>query len=79
MTDCDNLNKWIISIFIGLLYFVISSPISYYLTNNLSLLFGGCNLFFSQYYPNYAALIIHSIIFTLLVRIILNFVNISQT
>jgi hypothetical protein len=62
--------KWIISIFAGLLFAIISSNVVYGFTNKL---FGGFNLgpLYVKGGPTVTGLIIHTIVFILLVRLVM--------
>ena len=68
----DNLNeaqKWIIGLYCGLLFLLISSPFMYKLTGSLTKLIGwetsenGC--------PNISGLFLHTVVFILLLRVIM--------
>ena len=70
--DCkgpSSTEKWMISIMSGLLFFLIASPYLYSIVNELVGLAGvstaknGC--------PNLAGLILHSIVFVLIVRLMM--------
>jgi hypothetical protein len=66
--------KWWISIVLGVIYFLIASPIAYKITGGFFESIGGMNLFtFKDIYPGQTlvALIVHTIIFILIVRLIL--------
>lgn len=62
-------DKWIISVISALLFLLIASPFMYMLTNRLTNSFGmitsigGC--------PNIAGLIIHTLVFLLIVRLLM--------
>lgn len=65
----DNSQKWTVAIITGLLFLLISSPFLYSLVNQLTSSFGltiatnGC--------PNAIGLILHTIVFILIVRLLM--------
>ena len=67
-------DKWILSIMVGLLFMLISSPYLYKITNSiasyvkLSTIEGGNS---SPGMPNIPGLILHTIIFTIIVRLLI--------
>lgn len=69
MSDLTESQKWIVGIYCGLLFLLISSPFMYTITEKLTSLVGwntsknGC--------PNIGGLILHTIVFILLVRVIM--------
>jgi hypothetical protein len=62
--------KWIAAFLLGLIFGIVSSPFAYYLTSSVTTFLGGLALHETGY-PNYVGLLIHSILFTVIVRIIL--------
>lgn len=68
-TNASNSQKWIAAIVAGLLFLLLSSPIAYQFTNAL---FGAIGLNTTDGgRPTWGGLIIHSIIFVLLIRLIM--------
>ena len=65
----DSEKKWSISMYSGLLFFIIASPVLFRLVNNLTMQFGGINILNEDGYPNLVGLILHTIVFILIVRI----------
>jgi len=64
-------DKWTAAFMLGLLFLLVSSPFTYSLTNVLTK-GAGFAIADSSGCPNLAGLIVHTIIFTLLLRLMLN-------
>jgi hypothetical protein len=62
--------KWAAAIVVGILFAVISNPFAYYVTSTITTTLGGMPLTVGQG-PNPVGLIIHTIVFILIVRLIL--------
>lgn len=62
--------KWWAAILMGILFFIFSSPIAYYVTSSLTTSIGGLPLMYGPG-PSLAGLLVHSILFTIIIRIIL--------
>jgi hypothetical protein len=64
-------DKWTASFMLGILFLIVSSPFTYGVTNSIT---SGAGFAISddKGCPNLAGLIVHSIIFTLLLRLMLN-------
>lgn len=68
MSSIDNTRKWSISVYSGLLFFIIASPFLFKLVNQITTKLGvgiandnGC--------PNMAGLLLHTVVFVLIVRL----------
>jgi len=61
--------KWNISIYSGVLFFIIASPVLFRLVNQLTTNFGGISILNNDGYPNIVGLILHSLVFIIIVRI----------
>ena len=66
----DSLYKWWVSVLIGVLFLILSSPLAYYVTSTLTTKLGA-RATSDGPGPNYAGVLFHAIIFTLIVRLIL--------
>ena len=61
--------KWMVSVYSAILFFIISAPFMYKLTGAIFSYFGlniqmyGC--------PNYLGLVIHAVVFALLIRLLM--------
>lgn len=62
--------KWWASILLGIVFALVSSPAAYYLTSTASTKLDGVALYNGRG-PNLAGLLLHTLIFILIVRIIL--------
>ena len=65
----DSEKKWSISMYSGLLFFIIASPVLFRLVNKLTMNLGNINILNEDGYPNVVGLMLHSIVFVLIVRI----------
>jgi len=74
MSSCEkpytNRDKWIVSLISGLLFLLIASPVMFSAVNELTRMFGltiagpgGC--------PNMAGLIVHTLVFVVIVRLMM--------
>ena len=74
-TICDKpytvSDKWTAAFMLGILFLLVSSPFTYSLTNTITK-GAGFAISDTQGCPNLAGLIIHTVIFTLLLRLLLN-------
>jgi|694.fasta_scaffold01802_20 hypothetical protein len=61
--------KWSISMYSGLLFFILASPVLFRLVNKLTMNLGNINILNEDGYPNVVGLMLHSIVFILIVRI----------
>lgn len=68
-TPATNGQKWWIAILIGIIAFIFYSPIAFNITNYLSVNTGGIQI--NNGGPNLAGLLLHTIIFILIIRILL--------
>lgn len=62
--------KWWAALILGLLFFVISSPLAYYLSSTVTTTLGGLPTTI-DYGPTLIGLIIHTLLFILLVRLLM--------
>ena len=62
--------KWFVSILFGILFFVLSSPLAYAITDKAITSFGGIS-YLTSMDINISGLLVHSIIFMLVIRVIL--------
>lgn len=62
--------KWWASLLVGFVFALISSPAAYYATSQLSMYLGGITLTEGKG-PNFVGLLVHTLIFTCIIRIIL--------
>lgn len=62
--------KWWAAVLLGFLFAIISSPAAYYVTSNITTSLGGVSLMDGSG-PNFVGLLIHTLIFIIIVRIIL--------
>jgi hypothetical protein len=69
----NNDKKWTISLYSGLLFFIIASPPLFRLVNSLTTRFGGVSILTEQGTPNIVGYALHTIIFILIVRISMAF------
>lgn len=67
--DLTSAQKWWVSFFVAVLFFVIASPVAYDFTSSISLSIGGPRL--SGPGASLLGLFIHALIFMLVVRLIL--------
>jgi hypothetical protein len=65
-------NKWWASFLTGFVFAIVSSPASYFVTTTATEFFGGLGTS-SGKGANYAGLLLHTIIFILIVRLMLGF------
>lgn len=65
-----NSQKWWAAIVIGFVFALISSPAAYFVTSTVTTSLGGAPLVFGPG-PNLVGLLVHTIIFILIVRLIL--------
>ena len=66
----NNEEKWWIAILLGFIFAIVSSPAAYYITSYIITSLGGISLIYGPG-PNFAGLLIHTLIFIIIVRIIL--------
>jgi hypothetical protein len=62
--------KWWAAVLLGFIFAIISSPAAYYTTSTITTSLGGISLTEGQG-PNFAGLLIHTIVFIIIVRLIL--------
>lgn len=65
----DSDKKWSISMYSGLLFFIVASPVLFRLVNKLTMQLASVNILNEDGYPNLIGLMLHSIVFVLIVRI----------
>ena len=65
----DNSKKWSISIYSGLLFFIIASPLLFKLVNKLTISSINVSILDENGNPNMIGLLIHTLVFILIVRI----------
>ena len=65
--------KWTISLYSGLLFFIISSPALFRLVNSLTMRFGNVSILTDEGYPNIVGYLLHTIVFILIVRLSMEF------
>lgn len=69
-TQPTSAQKWWASVLLGFIFTIISSPLAYYITSTVTTSLGGISLIDGTG-PNLAGLLIHTIIFILVIRLIL--------
>lgn len=62
--------KWWVSILLGFIFALLSSPAAYYITSKVTTSLGGAALI-SGKGPSFAGLLVHTLLFIVIVRIIL--------
>jgi hypothetical protein len=62
--------KWWASIVLGFIFALVSSPAAYYATSKITMSLGGASLTNGPG-PTYAGLLLHTIIFIIIIRVIL--------
>lgn len=70
--QCKNLTegqKWVVSLYMLLLFLLIASPFIYRLTNIFTRIFGWTSSYGGK--PNLSGLILHAVIFAVLVRVVM--------
>ena len=65
--------KWTISLYSGLLFFIISSPALFRLVNSLTMRFGNVSILTDEGYPNIVGYLLYTIVFILIVRLSMEF------
>lgn len=65
-----NEEKWWIAIFLGFIFAIVSSPAAYYITSKVTTSLGGVSLN-NGLEPNFVGLLIHTLIFIIIIRIIM--------
>ena len=63
--------KWWASVVLGFIFALVSSPAAYYATSTVTTSLGGLSLMQSSITPSLVGLLIHTLIFILIIRIIL--------
>jgi hypothetical protein len=66
-----NSEKWIIALFFGILFLLISLPFAFYLSNSVAVSLGVPRLYYFEGGPTIIGLIIQAIIFAVIVRLFL--------
>jgi hypothetical protein len=69
----DNEKKWNISVYSGLLFFIIASPVLFRIVNNLTMNLSGTSIANEAGCPNMIGLILHALVFIIIVRISMEF------
>jgi hypothetical protein len=69
-TEPTSGQKWWAAVLLGLIFALISSPAAYYITSTVTTSLGGIPLMYGAG-PNFAGLVIHTLIFIVIVRVIL--------
>ena len=74
MSSCEkpytNRDKWIVSLISGLLFMLIASPFLFATMNQLTETFG-LNIASKDGCPNMAGLILHTVVFVIIVRLMM--------
>lgn len=68
----NNQQKWILSLIAGLLFTLVSLPITYGITNQISNVLANYDLFIAGG-PSMIGMLIHAVVFSLLFRLVLQF------
>lgn len=69
-TEPTSGQKWWAAVLLGLIFALISSPAAYYITSSVTTSLGGIPLMYGAG-PNFAGLVVHTLIFIVIVRVIL--------
>lgn len=65
-------DKWIVSVIAGVLFLIVASPFLFKVVNGLAGIFGISTADPATGNPNILGLLIHSIVFVLVVRLLMN-------
>jgi len=69
MSDLNEKQKWIVGLYLALLFLLISSPFMYKITGSITHKLGWTTS--TNGHPNASGLILHTVVFLLLVRVIM--------
>jgi len=75
MADLWNKNKWVISMYAGLVFFILASPISFKLVNRLVAKIPGSTVSLANLAgcPTWLGLFIHALLFVVVMRVMMLF------
>lgn len=66
----NNGNKWVFSIILGFIFAILSSPMAYMLTNKINVSLGAIETT-NGYGPTLAGLLLHTLFFIIIIRLLL--------